>query len=291
MQDDARSDDEIQLSAKLLFEGVVPERSADLNSLWKQYQPKFHLLTDAGPDGLFVMGAGRFRDVAFNHRALRAFWLASFIAWEGYLRVHEQVTKGSANFDRFDAMLLIFSRIITDRDPLSVALPAGVSEPGHYPDPQEYPQERAASELATFGAGWAFLHEIRHLQHQQEDTSAKDGDPPHMGHAEELSCDEFATRFILEGVDIYAHSRNVDREIVRLKRELGIYFVLFSMTLITTGDWSDSDTHPAMQKRIDATIRLMDGSGTRISDAIAHAAFAALWRKRPDAPGPFRVVS
>ena len=115
MHGDARSDDEIQLAARCLFKGVVPERSAELIKLWKQYQPKFHLLSDAGPDGVFVMAAGRYRDVVFNHRALRAFWLAAFIAWEGYMRVHELATNGSADFDRFDHMVDIFSRILDRR--------------------------------------------------------------------------------------------------------------------------------------------------------------------------------
>jgi len=134
MQDGARSDYEVQVAAQRLFEGVVPERAADLKELWQKYQPKFHLLADAGPDGLFVMAGGRYRDVAFNHRALRAFWLASFFAWEGYLRVHEQVTTGAASFDRFDDMLEVFHRMLTENEPLSVALPTGVSEPGYYPD-------------------------------------------------------------------------------------------------------------------------------------------------------------
>jgi len=289
MQDDARSDDEIQLAARHLFEGVVPERSAELIALWKQYQPKFHLLSDDGPDGMFVMAAGRYRDVAFNHRALRAFWLAAFIAWEGYLRVHEVATNGSADFDRFDDMVNLYARILAEEDPSSVPLPQGVSEPGHYTDAKQSPQERAAAELATFATGWAFLHEIRHIKHQQEGTGAAPDDPVEKHHEEELSCDEYATTFILDGVDQYAQTENVDSEKVRQKRELGIYFAQFAMTLIGAGYWDASDTHPAMQKRIDATIKLMGGSGTRMSDAVAHAAFAALWRKWPDAPGPFRA--
>ena len=289
MHGDARSDDEIQLAAMCLFKGVVPERSAKLIELWEQYQPKVHLLSDAGPEGMFVMAAGLYRNVVFNHRAMRAFWLAAFIAWEGWLRVQEVVTNGSADFDRFDGMVDIFSRILAEEDPSSVPLPRGVSEPGHYPDAKQCPQGRMAAELATFATGWAFLHEIRHIIHQQDGTGAASGDPVKKFHEEEFSCDEYATNFILDGVDQYAETENVDSEKVRQKRELGIYFSQFAMTLIGPGYWGASDTHPSMQNRIDATIKLMGGSGTRMSDAVAHAAFAALWRKCPDAPGPFRA--
>ena len=200
MHGDTRSDDEIQLAARCLFEGVVPERSAELIALWEQYQPKFHLRSDAG----VVMAGGLYRDVEFNHRALRAFWLAAFIAWEGYMRVHEEMTNGSADFDRFDDMVDIFSRILDEEDPSSVLLPQGVSEPGHYPDAKQYPQEKAAADLATFATGWAFLHEIRHIKHQQDGTGAASGDPAKKFHEEEFSCDEYATTFILDGVDQYA---------------------------------------------------------------------------------------
>lgn len=289
MDNDARSDQEVQEAARRLFEGVVPERSEDLRALWNQYQPRFNLLTDAGPEGLFVMGAGLYREVVFNQRALRAFWLASFIAWEGYLKVHEVATAGEANFDRFNDMIDVFLLVLVASDPLDVELPEGVSEPGLYPDPNKYPQERAAAELATFAAGWAFLHEVRHLKHQQDGTSAAHDAPARDQHKEELSCDEYATTFILDGVDQYAGEQGVDTDKVRQKRELGVYFAMFAMTLIGAGRWNASDSHPAMQARIDAAIQQMGGSGTRMSDAIAHAAFAGLWLRWPDAPGPFLV--
>jgi hypothetical protein len=289
MDNDARSDQEVQEAARRLFEGVVPERSDDLKALWNQYQPRFNLLTDVGPEGLFVMGAGLYREVVFNHRALRAFWLASFIAWEGYLKAHEVATEGEANFDRFNDMIDVFWEMLTEEDPLDVGMPEGVSEPGAYPDREKYPQERAAAEVATFATGWAFLHEIRHLKHQQDGTSATSDAPARDQHKEELSCDEYATTFILDGVDQYAKDQGVNTDKVKQKRELGVYFAMFAMTLIGAGQWDASGSHPAMQARIDAAIQQMGGSGTRVSDAIAHAAFASLWFRWPDAPGPFLV--
>lgn len=137
--------------------------------------------------------------------------------------------------------------------------------------------------------GWALLHEIRHLQHQQEGTGTVLGAPTADRHVEELSCDEFATAFILQGVDEYARTQAVSADIVRQKRQLGIYFAMFAMTLIGVGHWEPSDSHPAMQARIDAVIRQMGNTGTAVPDAVAHAAFASLWTRWPDAPGPFKL--
>lgn len=103
------------------------------------------------------------------------------------------------------------------------------------------------------------------------------------------ACDEFATTFILEGVDEYAQAQAVSADNVRQKRELGIYFAMFSMTLIGVGHFEPSDSHPAMQARIDAAIHQMGSTGIAMSDAVAHAAFTSLWTRWPDAPGPFKL--
>lgn len=283
-----RNDAEIQTAARNLFEGVAPERRPELTELWTRYSLRFNLLTDAGPDGLFVLDAGAYRDVRFNHRAMRAFWLAAYIAWEGYERIHEMAIGTEPEFERFDGMVKTFFRILKEEDPLAVKLPEEVPEPGIYLDTARNPSGRAAAELATIATGWALLHEVRHLQHQQEGTGADQDAPSPAKHAEELSCDEFATTFILEMTDAYAEAQSVNAELVRRKRQLGIYFAMFAMTLIGAGRWESSDSHPAMQAQIDAAIRQMGGTGTHAADAIAHAAFVALWRLYPDAPGPFK---
>jgi hypothetical protein len=130
---------------------------------------------------------------------------------------------------------------------------------------------------------------VRHLKHQQDGTGAAIGDPPEKLRAEELSCDNYATTFLLYRVDEYASAENVPTEKVRQKREIGIYFALFAMTLIGAGHWDESESHPAMEARINAVMKEMGSDGTRASDAIAHLAFVALWALCPDAPGPFKT--
>jgi hypothetical protein len=220
MSDNWRNDERVQDAAKQLFAGVLPEREAELIDFWQRYNPRFNLLLDKSPHGLFVMAGGRYREVIFNHRALRAFWLASFIAWEGYQSIHTAITAGTYDLTRFDSMIDVFNRILVADDPLTIGLPLGVPEPGIYPDKATDVKGRVAAELATFAVGWAFLHEIRHLQHQQDGTSAGPNAPSEARHNEEFSCDEFATKFMLETVSNYASDTGEDAERVRQKREL-----------------------------------------------------------------------
>ena len=60
-------------------------------------------------------------------------------------------------------------------------------------------------------------------------------------------------------------------------------FGLFAVALLAKERWGDSDTHPAVQTRIDAVRALMDPLSD-IAAAIAHLAFAALGAVWPGAP-------
>ena len=288
LEDDQRNDEEVQTAAMNLFVGVAPERNAELSDLWQRYTPRFNFIMDNGPDGAFVMEAGLYREVRFNDRAMRAFWLAAFIGWEGYRSVHEGLVRNDFQLTRFNEMIDCFTELLNADDPLTVTLPEGVPDPGVYVDGTLKPDAKAAADLATFACGWALLHEVRHIKHQQDKTGAPYDAPPVERRREELSCDEFATRFLLDHVEDYATRTKEPADGVRQKRAIGIYFALFALTLISKDNWEESDSHPAMQTRIDAVIRQIGTDGTRMSDAIAHAAHAALWCSWPVAPGPFK---
>jgi Zn-dependent peptidase ImmA (M78 family) len=285
-----RNDEQVQKAAQFLFEGIAPERHQELTKFWEHYSPKFSVFDNSGPEGLFVLQGGLYRNVWFNHRAMRAFWLGGFIAWEGYRAIADDFDKPSIDLERFNDMIDCFFKILKQEDPEAVPLPKYVPEPGSYLDANQYPQIRAAAELATFATSWAFLHEIQHLRHQQDGTSAANDALTEDHHAEEFSCDEFATKFLLDYIDNYADSQNSPKDKVRQKRETGIYFALFAMTLISHGHWGQSNSHPSMQARIDAVMQHMGSNGESPSDAIAHLAFAALWTKWPEAPGPFKLL-
>lgn len=274
---------EAKRSVELLLDGVAPERAAELRGLWARYAPEFQHLDDDGPDGTYVLDAGLYRFVRFNHRVMRLFWLGAFIAWEGYSALHHQLLPHNEPvFERFKAMLEVFDVMLRAQDSSAVPMPAGVPEPGAFPADA---QARAPAELAVFSVGWALLHEFKHIQHQQEGTAAPHDAPPKKLRADEYICDEYATRFILDRVPDYAQENGVADVRVRFKRQVGIFFALFTMALILRERWGETDTHPALQDRITAVRRAM-GLGIEIApaDAIAFAAFAALRQIYPSAP-------
>ncbi len=78
MEEEARNDTLVQRAAWDLFEGVAPERAAELSSLWDQYHSRFNVLPNTGGDGTFVFNAGAYRDVRFKHRVMRIFWVSSY---------------------------------------------------------------------------------------------------------------------------------------------------------------------------------------------------------------------
>jgi hypothetical protein len=282
-----RNDQSIQDAARALFEGLVPERRAELEQLWADHAPRFNLLEDFSQHGSFVLDAGGYRDVRFNYRVMRAFWVASFAAWEGYRAIAEGVTAGSLNLSFFKAIIACVQKIISENDPESVTLPGGIPEPGILPDAAKYPQLRAAAELAHFATGWALLHEVQHIIHQRKGTSAGANGTRAENHAEELSCDAFATAFLLDRVLDYAKDHQENASLVAQKRQIGVYFALFAMTVFAKGHWAASDTHPALQDRIDATIRMIS-SRSLTAEVIAHLAFIALSALWPETP---RVLS
>jgi hypothetical protein len=224
----------------------------------------------------------------FDKSRLRAFWLAGYIAWEGYRAIAESPTLDAVDLTRFKAMLDAFDGVISSDKADEEPLPAGVAEPGLFPDRTADPQGRAAAELATIAVGWALLHEVRHIRHQREGTSADpyDADPTKRRN-EEMSCDSYATQFLLERIEDYAGAEKVSATKVAQKRQLGIYFALFVLTLLAKDKWDASNTHPAVQVRIEAVQAAMNPHRSEIADAIAHTAFAALRAHWPAAPGPF----
>lgn len=290
MKNAPRNDEVIQTAARNLFEGAAPERLAELKSLWEKYQPRFNVLPDAGEEGDFVFDAGAYREVRFNHRVMRAFWVSSFAAWEAYSTLAVSIQCGGvADFNRLNAIVKCVEEILESDIPESVTFPEGIPEPGTLVDASLEAETRAAGELAILAAGWALLHEVKHIQHQQDGSSAPFDAKPEDCHREEHSCDEFATLFLLDTVDTYAKEHSVRPSLVRQKRQAGIYFALFAMALMSRDKWGQSDSHPALQERIDRVARDCHGDGSDVAAAIAHLAFLSLRQLWPNVPGLFAI--
>lgn len=284
---DVRQDDEIQEAIRNLFIGSVPERRNELSDYWKKLELVFQLLPDVHEDGRIIMDAGCYRYLRFNHRVLRAFWIGAFAAWEGYRAVYESKDIWAVGLDlaRFQELIASFSKTIENYESENEPLPQGIPEPGALPDKTSDPQGRVASELVIIALGWALLHEVRHIKHQHDGTSASvDDNKPECARREEFSSDEFATTFILECIQRYADDSGYDVKLVRRKREMAIYFALFTLTLLAKDRWGESDTHPSVQARIDAVCDLMGEERDEVAEAIAYTAFVTLRTLWPSAP-------
>jgi hypothetical protein len=279
-----RKDGQVQNVAKALLLGCAPERQAELESLWLQLSPEFQLHKDNHPDGQFIFDAGAYRQLRFNGRATRLFWLGAYIAWEGFCATPMDEAN-LADFSRFRSMLEVFAAILSANDPGSVSFPEGVPQPGASPDGATDPNELAPAELATIATGWSFLHEIRHLQHQQDGTATNpDADGPAAVRGEEMICDEFATLFLIEKVAAYAAESGADEVLVLQKRQLGVYMALFTMALLTKDRWGTSDSHPSLKDRLEAAKVTIGAKRHPTTDHIAELAFQALGHAWSSAP-------
>lgn len=283
--DEIRSDAEVQRVAKNLLLGSAPERESEIESLWSDTDLRFHIVGDVHEGGRIIFDAGCYRDVRFNHRVLRAFWLASFAAWEGYRAIAEAADPSQSDLTRLADLLRHFDEMLSADASDEKPMPFGIPEPGVLVEKEINVEHRAAAELSIIALGWAFLHEIKHIQHQRQGTSAPSDNSDHgASRAEEFSCDAYATDFLLSQVEQYANDNGVTAQSVRFKRELSIYFALFAVTLLAKGKWDQTNSHPAVQDRIDAVVLKMGTGKDELAFAIAHVAFAALnqiWELTP----------
>ena len=282
-----RQDEFVNTAAQKLFMGCAPERKNELVELWKKLDPTFQILDDEHKDGRLILDAGAYRYIRFNHRVARAFWIGAYVAWEGYRAVAECKDISHSDLERQKNLIGAFESMLNTDQADTEPLPDGVPEPGSYLDGEKFPQARAVAELATIALGWAFLHEIHHIECQQAGTSADPcaDNPQSALHEEELSCDVFATEFLLNKIEHYSEMTSEDLELVRQKRELGIYFALFTLTLLAKDTWDSSETHPAVQTRINKIDALIGVNCDKLSRAMAHTAFATLQTHWPTAPG------
>jgi hypothetical protein len=284
--DHVRDDDSVQTAVRNLLLGSAPEREVELALAWAELEPKFQLTPDQHQGDRVILDAGAYRYVRFNHRVLRAFWIAAFAAWEAYRAVAETESLEAVDLTRFKALVSAFEIALASDDLALEPLPPGVPAPGHYPEKETDPQGRATAELATIAAAWALLHEVRHIRHQREGTGAdpQSGDTGAM-HAEEFSCDEFATRFLWDQIDDYCRRTGEPAALVRQKRQLGIYLALFALVMLAKDNWRATTSHPGVQTRINAVRQLM--ARQDLAAAIAHVSFAVLGQVSPGAPNPF----
>lgn len=288
---DRRSDDALQDIVWQALAAVAPERAAELDRIRTTYGPLFHILEDTLPDGNIVMEGGVYKFVRFNHRTMRLFWLASFMQWAAYESLANYANSGKTETDAFDELYRCFEETRTSSDVDSVDWPSHVPPPGHLVEHVTGKPARVAGELSIFSVCWAFLHELRHLMHQQDGTAADPSDLEAC-RREELSCDSFATEFFLGRVQAYSAETGQDLDTLHMKRQAGIYAALFAIALIAGKEWGASNLHPALQARIEGTVHeIQRFHFNLVAVGMSGAAFTTLQLRYPHAPSPLLVRS
>jgi hypothetical protein len=284
-------DPALQAVVTSAIEAIAPERAAELMRHWEQYEPEVQITDDGDGADRIVMQAGLYRFIRFNHRTMRLFWLASFMLWEGYESLSRYGQTGQTDVARFKELHRCFLQTLTATNVDAVPWPDGIPAPGDLVDHVPGNPARVAGELAIFAVGWAFLHEVRHLIHQQEQTSADAADVDAC-RREELSCDLFATEFLLSNLAEYAQNSGQSLELLQMKRQTAIYGALFAIALLSQGAWAETDSHPALQRRIDEAVASMERHGFNIiAAAIGASAFSTLQLQFADAPTPLLIPS
>lgn len=188
-------------------------------------------------------------------------------------------------FSRMHALITVFEQVLIINNLNLEVMPEEIPEPGQLPDTETDTQGRVAAELAIIATSWTLLHELGHLKHQQNGTGTDTYVVTQKDfHEEELSCDEFAIKFILENFESYSSRSSEDLSKVKQKRQPFIYFSLFIITLLAKDKWRVIKSHPSIQDRIDSVLLAI---GTDKSDDalfIAKKSFEAFKQIWPAAP-------
>lgn len=271
--------------------GVAPERTTELQRYWEDFGLQIRILDDDGPDGPIVLDAGGYVFIRFNHRIMRLFWLGSFAMWEGYVAFQHYAATQETSVAKFSEILDCFEATRTATDVDAVPWPTHVPPPGELADHVPGNPARVGGELAIFGVGWAVLHELQHLLHQQAGTAAP-WDDREACKREEHSCDAFATTFLLARIAEYAAATGQSASVISDKRQMGIYCAIFSMTLLSRANWEPGERHPALQERVDAIAAVLDQHRmSKVAAIIAVSAFVSLKLAYPAAPDPFAAIN
>ena len=247
---------DISTQVDALLGGVIPERMAELATTWGDGSDRVLKSESSGFD--VKQSFGR---IIITQPFLDLMWLTGAGIWAGIqatsayfaLLEHDGLAfspsemRNSIGQVAFDEQ---FDRIIYKAKELgSIANPGDFSWPAEVPQPdvgarQGSPDWQATFDLILMAGAYAFLHEIRHHQLEQQGHVLSHVD-------EERSCDEYALNMMLDEIPTYCATTPFPEELVRTKRVLGILFAkLVILTVTPQRLWSNSPGHPPVKERI-----------------------------------------
>ena len=224
----------------LLIQSAVPEKSDHWRELREQYRITFHLIADR--KGVTIRARGN--RIEFDNKSLTWLWLLGFAGWKAFGLHGPHLVWGAmtgTNSDRsLRAVDPTYAEATADLETVLYAVREFPLVQGIEPDaewPEKVPkvqsdktgldiQQQAAFDLTMIATAYILLHEVRHVMFNCEKVRPS-------AVAEELECDAFARKFILDNAIEYSVASGQKIEEVFAKRAAGIAlgsYVVFGFT-------------------------------------------------------------
>ena len=246
-----------------LFDGVIPERTSDIESIANNYDTQFRLIVDR--EG-FNLDAGGFSAIQFTSRSTRQMWLFGYAGKQALhcysslisclklcgtaldINVINNITGQAAEDEAFKSILDTVKDLSTAFHEDDFEWPVDIPEPekGRPSDVED----ALVYDLTCMAMAYMFLHELKHVIFLAEGNVP--GDPKD----EEYQCDKFAKEMMISEIDQYAANSGYPPEKVRKKRMMGIALAS-AFILFATGKnhLAGSATHPPIYGRWSATVQ------------------------------------
>ena len=237
--------------------GAAPERRAAVEAVFEELNPNIVRLDDRPG---FKLEGGGFKSVLLTQRTLDQFWILGHVAWQSIAAYAPVLVNGDGLLEigsvAIDALpgqeaeerhiaegLTAVTRLRDVLDHQTFTWPQSIPRPS--PIARRTVQEQAVADLLVIAIAYTLLHELHHVKCADEALRFP------SSQEEELACDDFARRFLLDAVDMYARESGEDRIAVLQKRGAGIAVGCFVLGNVThRSAWAGTESHPPLAKRL-----------------------------------------
>ena len=239
---------------KTLFLASAPERSNELEEIWERFAPQIYVIEDHPG---FHMSGGPFGLICFTNRTMLQLWILGFAAQRSFIEysglfVFSQLFVGKydpsaireiTSADKYVPLIKAVEELFYIENISDFSWPAGVPHPANGKPSDLYGS--MVFDLLCMAAAYLFLHELQHVKCQPEESIDSGC------YEVELSCDEFARKFLLEQIETYSNQSGYPLNWLITKRAMSIGLALFWLLVITPKKiWRGSRSHPPILSRI-----------------------------------------
>ena len=245
-----------------LMKGAAPERTDEIKSLWKKYNPKVVIADDQ--KGI-TMNANKSR-IKFDKKTIDIFWLVGFSGWlaiECYcplilcsvnknIKISEliQIDEELPEIERAYRERLAAAQSLKDANVFDRKFwPIDIPLPNNNRDQIEDNQYKVAFDLTCLSCGFIIFHEFRHVMLDF------DSERPRDRREEELACDVWAREFMTVKIERFAKPNSHKFWEVLQKRSMGFVLAALILDKITPfGEWGGNKCYFSVADRITAIL-------------------------------------